>query len=218
METVACPECDLLQRLPELPPGGKARCPRCGRTLATEPTDPLDRTLALTLTAAIVFIVANTAPLMGLSAVGRHASTTIIGGAYQMWVQGEEVTAVIIAFCAVIAPASYILFMLTVLLAVRRPPAPQWVGEMLRWAHSVQPWSMNEVMLLGILVALIKIAELATVDAGVGMYAVGGLVVLFPAIMVTFHPREIWKRIEWADGQVPPPPGAREATRAGVGR
>jgi paraquat-inducible protein A len=218
VETVACPECDLLQRLPELPPGGKARCPRCGQTLATEPTDPLGRALALTLTAAIVFIVANTAPLMGLSAVGRHASTTIVGGAYQMWVQGQEVTAVIVAFCAVIAPAGYILFMLTVLLAVRRPPAPQWVGEMLRGAHSVQPWSMNEVMLLGILVALIKIAELATVDPGVGMYAVGGLVVLFPAIMITFHPREVWKRIEWADGQTPPPPGAREATRAGVGR
>jgi paraquat-inducible protein A len=82
METVACPECDLLQQLPELPPGGKARCPRCANTLATRPTDPLDRSLALALTAAIVFLVANTAPLMGLAAVGRHASTTILGGAY----------------------------------------------------------------------------------------------------------------------------------------
>src|SRR6266850_5270815 len=185
METVACPDCDLLQHLPELPPGGKARCPRCGHTLATQPTDALDRTLALTLTAAIVFIVANTAPLMGLSAVGRHASTTIVGGAYEMWLQGQEVTAVIVAFCAVIAPASYLLFMLTVLLAVRRPPAPHWVGEMLRWAESMRPWSMNEVMILGILVALIKIAELASVVPGPAMYAVGALVVLFAAIMIT---------------------------------
>jgi len=203
METVACPDCDLLQHLPELPPGGKARCPRCGNTLATEPTDPLDRPLALALAAAIVFIVANTAPLMGLSAVGRHASTTIVGGVYEMWLQGQEVTAVIVAFCAVIAPASYILFMLTVLLAVRRPPAPHWVGEMLRWGSHMQPWSMSEVMLLGILVALTKIAELATVDPGIGMYGVGALVVLLAAIMVTFHPREVWKRIEWADGDGP---------------
>ena len=203
METVACPDCDLLQHLPELPPGGKARCPRCGNTLATEPTDPLDRPLALTIAAAIVFIVANTAPLMGLSAVGRHASTTIVGGVYEMWLQGQEVTAVIVAFCAVIAPASYILFMLTVLLAVRRPPAPHWVGEMLRWGSHMQPWSMSEVMLLGILVALTKIAELATVDPGIGMYGVGALVVLLAAIMVTFHPREVWKRIEWADGRAP---------------
>ena len=204
METIACPDCDLLQRLPGLPPGGKARCPRCNRILGSQPTDSLDRALALTLTAAIVFIVANTSPLMGLSAVGRHASTTIVGGAYQMWLQGQVVTAIIVAFCAVIAPASYILFMLTVLLAVRRPPAPHWVGEMLRWADSMQPWSMSEVMMLGILVALIKIAELATVEPGIGMYGVGALIVLFAAIMVTFHPREIWERIEWAEGSAPP--------------
>jgi paraquat-inducible protein A len=204
-EAVACPECDLLQHLPELPAGGKARCPRCGNTLATQPSDPIDRPLALALAAAIVFLVANTAPLMGLSAVGRHASTTIVGGAYEMWLQGEAITAVIVAFCAVIAPGSYILFMLTVLLAVRRPPAPQWVGELLRWGEAMQPWSMNEVMMLGILVALIKIAELATVEPGVGMYAVGGLVGLLPAIMVTFDAREAWKRVEWAGGEAPPP-------------
>ncbi len=211
METVACAHCDLLQHLPDLPPGGKARCPRCGHTLATQPIDPVDRPLALTLAAALVFIVANTAPLMGLSAVGRHASTTIINGAYEMWLQDEKLTAAMVAFCAIIAPGGYILFMLTVLLAVRRPPAPHWVGEMLRWADSMQPWSMNEVMILGILVALIKIAELATVDAGIGMYALGGLVVLFTAIGITFDPREVWKRIEWADGRLPSPPGAREA-------
>ena len=204
METIACPDCDLLQQLPELPPGGKARCPRCGRTVATRSVDPLGRPLALTITALIALIVANTAPLMAMSAVGRHASTTIIGGAHQMWVQGQEITALIVAFCAVIAPAGYLLFMLMVLLAARRSPAPPWVGEMLRRADSMRPWSMNEVMLLGILVALIKIAELASVEAGVGMYAVGALVLLFPAIMVTFDPAEIWQRVEWANGEFPP--------------
>ena len=203
METVACPHCDLLQQVPELPPGGRARCLRCAETLVTRPTNPLDLPLALTVTAAIIFIVANSSPLMALSAVGRYASTTVIGGAYQMWLEGERITALVVGFCAVIAPASYILFMLTVLLAVRRPPAPQWVGELLRWAESMQPWSMNEVMMLGILVALIKIAELASVEAGVGMYGIGALVLLFPAIMVTFDPEEIWRRVEWADGSMP---------------
>jgi len=162
---------------------------------------PIDLPLALTVTAAILLIIANTAPLMSLSAVGRYASTTIVGGAHEMWLQGEAITAMIVAFCAVIAPAGYILFMLTVLLAVRRPPAPQWVGEMMRGAEFMRPWSMHEVMMLGILVALIKIAELATVNADVGMYAVGALVILFPAIMATFDEDEIWQRVEWADGQ-----------------
>jgi paraquat-inducible protein A len=204
MEIVACPDCDLLQSVPDLPPGGKARCPRCACTVVTRMTEPIDLPLALTITAAIVFIVANTAPLMSLSAVGRSASTTIIGGAYQMWFQGQEITAVIVAFCAVIAPAGYIVFMLTVLLAARRPPAPQWIGEILRGAEFMRPWSMNEVMLLGILVALIKIAELASVEAGIGMYAVGALVILFPAIMATFDEEEVWQWVTWADGSPPP--------------
>jgi paraquat-inducible protein A len=204
MEIIACPDCDLLQRVPELLPGDKARCPRCGWTVAARTIDPIDRPLALTIAALIALIVANGVPLMGLSAVGRHASTTIIGGAYQMWMQGREITAVIVAFCAVIAPAGYILFMLGALLTVRRPPAPPWVGEILRWANSMRPWSMYEVMLLGILVALIKIAELATVEPGIGMYAVGALVALFPAIMVTFDPEEIWQRVEWADDEARP--------------
>jgi len=218
VETVACHECDLLQRVPELPPGGKAKCSRCGYTVASRPSASVDRALALTLTAAIVFILAHTTSLMGLSAVGRASSTTIFGGVLQMWDDGERITAVIVMFCAGIAPGAYLAFLLTVLVAVRHPPAPLWIGEMMRWSHHMQPWAMNEVMILGILVALIKIAELATVEAGIGMYAMGGLVVLFPAIALSIDEHETWRRIAWADGRTPPGletrgAGGREAVR-----
>ena len=217
LETVACPDCDLLQRIPPLPAGGKARCARCGKTLVIQRPDPLYRPLALTIAAAIAFVIANTMPLMGLSAAGREASTTIIGGAREMWLQGSEITAVIVAFCAVIAPGGHILFLLAVLLAVRRPPAPRWVGEMLRTAHFMQPWSMTEVMMLGILVALFKIAQLATVSPGIGMYAAGLFIVLLSAVLVTFDPHEVWKRVDWANGE-PPPKLAETAPDAGGAR
>jgi paraquat-inducible protein A len=194
---VACHECDLLQALPELPAGAKASCSRCGCTLATRPADPVERPLALAIAALVVLVVANTAPLMGMSAVGRHASTTIIGGAYEMWLEGQEVTAVIVAFCAVIAPAAYLLFLLIVLLAVRRPPAQHWVGDMLCWAERARPWAMTEVMMLGIMVALVKIADLAKVEAGIGMYAVGVLMLLFPAILSSVDTEELWTRVAW---------------------
>ena len=90
MEIIACPDCDLLQTIPELPAGGKARCSRCTYIVATRLAEPIDLPLALTITAAIVFIVANTWPLMSLSAVGRNASTTILGGAYEMWLQAKR--------------------------------------------------------------------------------------------------------------------------------
>lgn len=202
--SVACPDCDLLQRIPPLAPGGRARCLRCDCFLAKRPSSPHDLPLALTIAAAIVFVIANMSPLMDLSVVGRVSSTTIVGGAYQMWLDGQEIVGVLVAFCAVIAPGCYLLFMLTLLLAAQRSRPPRWIAELLRWAHHFQMWSMLEVMMLGILVALIKIAQLATVQAGIGMYAVGVLILLVPAIMVSFDARELWQRIEWVDGEVPP--------------
>jgi paraquat-inducible protein A len=203
-DVIACPACDLLQVLPALPLHGKASCTRCGETLATRHADPLDLPLALTVAAIVTFAVANTTPLMGLSVAGREASTTILGGALEMWQQGRELTAAVVAFCAVIAPAAHLLFLLVVLLAIRRPPAPQWVGEMLRGARLMRPWSMTEVMMLGILVALVKIAQLATVEPGIGTYAVGVFILLLSTILVTFDPREVWTRVEWADGTISP--------------
>lgn len=206
LSCIACPDCDLLQQIPPLPPAGKARCARCACLLAKQTAGPPELPLALTVAAVVAFILANTSPLMNLSVVGRTASTTIVGGAYQMWLQGEQITGVLVAFCAVIAPGGYLLFMLTLLLASRRTPAPRWVGEMLRWAEHLQIWSMLEVMMLGILVALIKIAELASVESGIGLYAVGALVLLYPAIVVNFNARELWQKVEWADGEMPPLP------------
>jgi paraquat-inducible protein A len=200
LETVACPGCDLLQTLPVLPPRAKARCARCGEIVASQPADPLDRPLALTLAAGIVFVVANTAPLLALSILGREVSTTILGGAREMWLHGEETTALAVALCAVLAPAAYIAFMLAVLLAVRQPRAPWFAGKLLRWADRVRPWAMDEVMLLGILVALVKMSDLATVVPGLGLYALGVLVVLLCEIMVTVDLREVWNRTDWADG------------------
>jgi paraquat-inducible protein A len=204
LDTIACPDCDLQQSIPPLLPGASARCARCRVTVARNPVDPIGRPLALSVAAAVVFLIANTTPLMGLSAVGREASTTILGGAQEMWTRGSEITAVIVAFCAVIAPGAFIAFMLAVLIGAKRTPAPRWVGRLLRMATLVQPWSMSEVMLLGILVALIKIAHLAQVIPGLGLYAVGLLVVLLAVTSSIFEPRAIWSRVVWADGTLPP--------------
>ena len=75
----------------------------------------------------------------------------------------------------------------------------------MRWVDRLRPWSMNEVLMLGILVALTKIAQLASVFAGPGLYAMLAVVLLLPAIMSTFDAREVWQRVAWADGT----PGGR---------
>jgi paraquat-inducible protein A len=199
----ACPDCDLLQCVPSLPAGTTALCPRCGHEIAACKTDSRNRTLAFAVAAAIVLIIANTTPLLGLSAVGRHTNTTILGGVLKMWQEGQEITAMLVAFCTVVAPALHISVMLTVLIAVKKSPAPSWVGALLRVSEFSKPWAMVEVMMLGILVALVKIADLATVIPGIGMFAVFTLIVLIAAMTVNFDPREVWKRVSWMDGKVP---------------
>lgn len=209
--TVACHGCDLLQRLPVIAPGGKARCVRCNQLLAARPRHPREHSLALAITCAIVIGLANALPLMSLSAAGRTASTTLAGGVVEMWAQGSEITAAVVAVCAILAPATYVLAILAVLLAARRDPVPRWAGNLLEWADRVRPWAMVEVLLLGILVALVKIAQLATVTPGGGMYALGALVFLVPWFVSTLDTQELWSRVRWATTPTDAP--APEANR-----
>ncbi len=214
-DIVACPDCDLLERIPPLPPGGTARCARCGRALAAGKPGSIDRTTALAAAALIVFLLANAEPLMELSAAGRETTTTILGGVREMWRQGERASSVLVALFAVAAPGLHIGFTLAVLLAARRPPAPRWVGDMLRWAEVYGLWSMVEVMMLGILVSLVKIASLAAVTPGAGLYAVGALVFLLAAMSASFDPREVWPRVRWRNGAGQPPSFPEAAGAAG---
>jgi paraquat-inducible protein A len=210
---LACPDCDLLQRLPELEPGASARCPRCDREIWRR-RDDTHRTLPLTLAALVLYAIANTFPMLGLSAVGREASTTVLGGADQLWRDGREIVAGLVLFTAVVAPALQIGFMLAICLGARGERVPRWVGLLLRHHPTTRIWSMIEVMMLGVLVALIKIAELATVVPGVAMYALGALVFLLAAIQASFDPREIWRRIEWEEETARPCGGPGRTARA----
>jgi paraquat-inducible protein A len=153
-------------------------------------SDSLQPSLALAIAAAIMLVVANTAPLMSLSVAGLHSSTTIAGGAFQMWRQGYRATAGAVLFCAVLAPAGFILFALASLLGASRPSAPKWLPALTRWAGILRHWAMPEVMLLALLVALTKMAEAATVVPGIGMYAAGALVVLSAALSQRFDPEK----------------------------
>ena len=195
---MACPNCDLLQRLPEIEPGQIARCPRCETELWRCRNDSLNRTLAMAIASAVLWIIANTEPMLGLTAVGRECFTTVFGGSELLWEHGQEAVAVLIFFAAILAPALQIVLLLIVLLGARCERPPVWVGLMLRHIPFTRLWSMIEVMLLGVFVALTKIAEYATPVLGHALFALGGLVVLFAAMQSIFDPREIWERVEWS--------------------
>lgn len=196
---IACAHCDLLQHLPDLAPGGSARCPRCNKELWRRREDSLNRTLALTFAAAVLYVVANSVPMLGLTIVGRGASTTVIGGARHLWDNGQQVVGVLVLFTAVIAPALQIGLMLAIALGGMRERPPRWVGRLLRHHPTTRIWSMIEVMMVGVLVALVKIADYATVIPGIALFVLWVLVFLLAGMQASFDPREIWERIEWVD-------------------
>ena len=198
---IACLHCDLVQRLPALATGEAARCPRCAKLLWRHGADVLNRTLALTVAAAMLYLIANFAPMLGLEAVGRTAQTTVLGGAQQLWRDGRETVSVLVLFTVVIAPALQIGFLIAIIVGAQRPRPPHWIAILLRFHPATQIWSMIEVMLIGVLVALVKIAELATVVPGLALYALAGLAVAFAAIQSIFDPHEVWDRVEWADAR-----------------
>ena len=198
---IACPDCDLVQRLPELAPGASARCPRCGKELWRRREDSLNRTLALATASAFLYVLANSVPMLGLTVAGREAFTTVAGGAQQLWQGDHQFVAALVLLTAVVAPALQIGFMLAIVLGAQRRRPRKWVGELLRYHPTASTWSMLEVMMIGVLVALIKIADYATVIPGLAMFALGVLIFLLAAIQASFDPREVWDRVEWAEAE-----------------
>src|SRR5579863_7981233 len=125
LNLVACPHCDLLQRLPELMPGASARCPRCNKELWRHKQDSPNRTFALTVAATVLYVIANSVPMLGLTIVGRAASTTVFGGVETLWQDGQGIVAALVLFTAIIAPALQIGLMLAIVLGALRTPVPR---------------------------------------------------------------------------------------------
>jgi paraquat-inducible protein A len=196
---IACQHCDLLQHIPELEPGASARCPRCNKELLRRREDSLNRTFALTIAAVVLYVVSNSVPMLGLTIVGRDASTTVIGGAQHLWDNGQKVVGVLVLFTAVVAPALQIGLMLAIVLGAMRARPPTWVGTLLRYHPTTKIWSMIEVMMVGVLVALVKIADYATVIPGMALFVLWVLVFILAGMSAAFDSRQVWERIRWAD-------------------
>jgi paraquat-inducible protein A len=150
------------------------------------------------MAAAVLYVVANTVPMLGLTVVGRQASTTVFGGAMQLWADRRDTVAALVLFTAILAPALQISFMLAIVLGALREQPRRWVAVLLRHHRLTRIWSMIEVMMLGVLVALTKIADYATVVPGLALFVLAALVFVLAAMQSGFDPHEVWERIEWA--------------------
>lgn len=199
-EYLRCLDCDLLQRAPHLEIGESARCPRCGVTLHTHKHDSIDRTLALVAAALVLWVCSNFLPFMVFEFKGQSDSNTIATGVRILYERGFGELAVLIAFTSIAAPIGYILGMLYVLVPIRLGARPWKLGLVFRALVWLRPWSMLEVYLLGGLVAVVKLAELASIVPGPASMAFVVLILVWIGIAATLDPREVWDRA-WKDGR-----------------
>lgn len=193
---IACHECDLLQREVTLPPGGTATCPRCGGVLYRSIPGGFDRTLAYMLTAAVLFIVANAFPIVGLEAQGTLISTTLFGTVRTLHDQDMTSVAALVFVTTFLMPALQIGAMLYMLLPLKLGRVPRELPAMFRLVRTVQPWGMVEVFMLGTLVSLAKLAHIAHLVPGVAIWSFGALMILLAAAAASFDTHDLWARVD----------------------
>jgi len=193
---IACESCDQLYRHRPLPRGDKEICRNCGSRLYGSSFDSLERTLALNLAALVLFVVANVMLFLHVSMEGQAQSNLIYSGGVDLYRDGYVPLAALILFTTMLAPLAKILatlYAVSSALTARRFPGV--VGAM-RAAEVLSTWSMLEVYLLAVLVAVGKLSQMATVNLQVGSYAFFGLIVVSTWANSALEADAVWSRLE----------------------
>jgi len=192
---VACHDCDLLFAKPRLRKHEKARCPRCGAILFERKGHSLDHSLALALTSLILFALANFNTLMRMNIGGRVQSGAIISGVRELYAQGFWTLAALVFVVTILAPLLKMLCIFYVLAPLRLGFRLPRAIQVFRFFETLHPWAMTEVYLLGILVAIVKLRDLASIEAGVALYSFAALIVFMAATDASLDDHEIWERL-----------------------
>ena len=194
-ELLACPECDLLQSDSAVPRPRKALCARCGAVLYQRHPHGLERTVALTAAALVLFAIANSFPILSLELQGERTDATLAGAVAALWSQNMQLVAALVAFTAILMPLAELAALAWLLVPLRFGlRAPQF-GAVFQALQFAQRWGMVEVFVLGALVSLVKLGHLANVEPGIALWSFAALMLVMAAIEANFDPRDLWQRV-----------------------
>jgi paraquat-inducible protein A len=179
-------------------PVNLGRCPRCGSHLHLRQPASIKRTLAFMLAAAALYVPANCLPILTMVELGVTTSNTIIGGIIYFWKGGAYPIALVILVASIIIPLLKIIALTWLCLAAsgKLKPSPAMLGKIYWFTELLGRWSMVDIFVVGILVALVQLGNYMTVTAGPGALAFAGVVVLTMFAAMSFDPRLLWDRFE----------------------
>ncbi|KAA0677827.1 paraquat-inducible protein A [Roseomonas genomospecies 6] len=193
---ILCHDCGVPHVLPPALPGHRAECRRCGAVLRHFRTGGLEHGTALAIASAILFVTANLFPILTFELEGRAQTATLLSGSVALWNGGYEVLGALVFFVLFLAPLAQVLGTLYVVmpLAAGRTAAPgaAWI---FRTVGRLRRWAMAEVFLLGLIVAYVKLSDLAELEVGPSLAALVAFILVQVWGQATLSPFEVWERI-----------------------
>ena len=176
-------------------------CPRCGSALHLRKSASLQRTLALLITAVVLYLPANILPIMVTDQLGNSTESTILGGVVLLIQLDSIPIAVVIFVASVMVPLGKMLVMFYLCWSVSHgPPVSQRQRTVLyRITEFIGKWSMLDVFVVAILVALVNLGGLLVIRPGGAALAFAGVVMVTMVAAESFDPRLMWDQMEKSD-------------------
>ncbi len=198
MGLVSCHECHLLSRWPEISGSKIVYCPRCGSELHQRKPNSLTRTWALLLAAMIFYVPANLLPMTVTAAVGTVQADTIMSGVIYFLHHGSWEIGIVIFIASIFVPFMKFMILIYLLLSVQFKSIKQPKNRirLYQLTEAVGRWSMLDVYVVTILIALVKLGVLAEITAGPAVIHFALVVVLTMLAAMSFDPRLIWDVVE----------------------
>ena len=189
-----CSICRLVMRAPQEDPDATLACPRCLAAVHRRKPDSLSRTTAYLVAAIFCYFPANLYPIMRATALGRAQEDTILTGVVYLFENGMWPLATIVFIASVVVPVVKIVSLSWLVVSVRLQSRwrPRDRAATYRIVELVGRWSMVDVYVVTILVALVHLGTLANVDVRFGAVFFAAVVVLTILAAESFDPRLIW--------------------------
>lgn len=202
---IGCHDCGCLYHREPLNSCERARCTRCRHELyrwhAGSPLRRADSLVALTLGAVLVYLLAQSFPIVTLELGGIVSGATLLQAVGVLWNEGMQVVAAMVLLCAVVFPGLELASLLYVAVGLRRGRRVPGFNLLLRVVQGARHWAMTEVLMIGILITVIKMTSMARVVPHPGLFAFGVLTILC-ALVMRYEPKALW---ELADRLAPRP-------------
>ncbi|WP_191485791.1 paraquat-inducible protein A [Pseudomonas sp. FEN] len=194
-----CTECHELNR--EDADSDEQVCTRCGALVHPRRPNSLMRTWALLLTSAILYIPANMLPIMTVNSLGKGDPSTIMSGVIALVQHGMFPIAAVVFVASILVPTFKLVGIALLLFSVQRhqPLSARQRIVMYRFIEFIGRWSMLDIFVIAILVAVVNFGRIASIEANLGAIAFASVVILTMLAAVTFDPRLIWDNTESDD-------------------